>query len=445
MAADGDPIPLVIVQGFLGSTGIVSWDRHIESFELDLFAGRKLILPSLGAVSSLHDRACELYYSLVGGRVDYGAEHCTSHQHSRYGRVFSTGLYPMWSKERPLHFFGHSVGGPTIIKLQHLIEQGHFGKEAHPDMVLSVNAVCAPFRGTQLVYALGESTTSAPNVRPFSVGAFLAKFVHIIAYFSPLLPSLFDVHADARALSYRDVSGLSFLKQLWKSDWAESKDAAPYDTTFEAGEERENGLEGRTFPNTFYRSHVSVMTQKVDSSTNSYQHTPRYLFSITHTLLFAFSKWIGTFDYNVLKPSPSFSCVQSPNSDLKKELALSEQLEGGILTVMGEEYWANDGVVPMFSQWHPYPCALTKCSHLKCMDLKTFEDKQSAENTTTVDVRLHLGRWSVMTVNGTNHLSLIPGLSKASTYQKAFWAELGHWLGSVEDFSIGSVSWPESK
>ena len=108
-------------------------------------------------MSSLHDRACELYFSLVGGTVDYGAEHSALHNHGRYGRTFSHGLYPMWSKENPLHFLGHSVvsllpsfryypyaetyqGGPTLVKLQHLLANGQFGEEAHPDMVLSLNA-----------------------------------------------------------------------------------------------------------------------------------------------------------------------------------------------------------------------------------------------------------------------------------------------------------------
>ena len=80
-----------------------------------------------------------------------------------------------------------------------------------------------------------------------------------MAYFSPFLPAIIDVHADARALSCRETSFLSFLKQLWKSDWAESKDATPYDMTFKAMEERESLFEGRAYPNTFYRSLVSTL------------------------------------------------------------------------------------------------------------------------------------------------------------------------------------------
>lgn len=36
-------------------------------------------------VASLHDRACEIFYSLKGGTVDYGEEHAREHGHDRYG------------------------------------------------------------------------------------------------------------------------------------------------------------------------------------------------------------------------------------------------------------------------------------------------------------------------------------------------------------------------
>lgn len=80
---------------------------------------------SVGPVSSLHDRACELYYALMGGTgatdwlawsndrsyklVDYGLEHSKAHKHARYGRHISEGQYPEWSPTRPLHFVAHSI------------------------------------------------------------------------------------------------------------------------------------------------------------------------------------------------------------------------------------------------------------------------------------------------------------------------------------------------
>ncbi|KAF8973636.1 hypothetical protein BDZ97DRAFT_1776025 [Flammula alnicola] len=425
-----DPVPLVIVQGFLGTTGVVSWDYHINKFGPNSLERRKIILPNIGPVSSLHDRACELYYSLVGGRVDYGVQHSLTHRHARYGRTFTKGLYPEWSKENPLHFVGHSIGGPTITKLQHLLHDSHFGEEGHPDMILSINAVCSPFRGTQLVYTLGESTTAAPSVHPFSVGSMLAKLVHVLAYLSPVLPSIFDVHADARSFSYRESSPASLARQLWKSDWAESTDAAPYDMTFQAAEERETSLEGRVYPNTFYRSHVSRMTCKMNSDPRDYQHRPRNIFSFTHNLLYFCSKSIGTFDYNLLEPPPSFSNQRNAGLEIIEERL--EQGKPAVHEIQGEDYWANDGVVPIFSQWHPLPCRMTTCDHHKGFGLQPFE-KRAAGDDTSCNLRPHPGNWTVITVDDTNHLSLIiPGLFRENVYQRTFWTELGHWLDTVE-------------
>ena len=118
-----------------------------------------------------------------------------------------------------------------------------------------------PFRGTQLVYALGEETQHAPDVRPFSAGDFLAKAVHVAAYLSPFLPSFLDLHVDSRRLSFRDASFASFVRHLRKSDWAESRDAAPYDVTFDAASEREAAEEGAVNSGTYYRSYCATLVR----------------------------------------------------------------------------------------------------------------------------------------------------------------------------------------
>lgn len=117
----------------------------------------------------MHDRACELYYTLKGGTVDYGEEHAKACGHSRWGRTFAEGQYPSWSAEHPVHFIAHSLGGTTVTVLQMLIRDGHFGAEAHPDMISSVNTVAAPFRGTAFAYLLGKSYENSIDTRFFSV------------------------------------------------------------------------------------------------------------------------------------------------------------------------------------------------------------------------------------------------------------------------------------
>ncbi|THV07592.1 alpha beta-hydrolase [Dendrothele bispora CBS 962.96] len=395
-------LPLVIVEGFLGRTGTTIWGdfQRYLGWECN-DCRREVIFSSTGPVSSLHDRACELYYSLVGGIVDYGEEHSRIHGHARYGRTYSEGLYPGWSTEKPLHFLGHSVGGLTIVKLQHLLKYGHFGPCAHPDMIRSVNSISSPFRGTQVVYVLGERTDDAPRIRPFSWGSLLSKAVHLISFMSPLLPETFDLHTESRAMSYHETSFVSLLKQLWKSDWAESKDATPYDVTFESAEERESTSEGTVNPRTFYRSHATYIT---DVTKDSNIHSPP-AFLLFLTPLFFMAQAIASFDFSSLKHAPSF---------LRPLLGASVDIEHGLLTeVSTNDLRANDGVVPVFSQWHPRSCSTTNCQHSK--------SKSSPVP----------GIWYVEELPHTHHLSLVP-LWTSSSGQRRYWIKLGRWLREVE-------------
>ncbi|KAJ7161357.1 alpha/beta-hydrolase [Mycena crocata] len=387
------PIPLVIVQGFLGGTAAWLWGNFEHYLNNDRNACRRhTIFVSVGPVSSLHDRACELYYGLVGGTVDYGEEHAAAHRHARYGRKIVQGQYPQWSPDYPLHFLGHSIGGPTIIKLQSLIKQGHFGPRAHPKMLFSVNAISAPFRGTQAVYLLGERADAAPAVRPLTVGAILGKVVHILSFLSPLLPASepFDMHGDCRSLSYREMSFPSLLKQLWKSEWAESRDATPFDVTFQAADERESNGEGDVDPETFYLSHVACMTRS--------EHPVPSMLHITSPLMYLSSRLMGTFDYASLHPSPSFCRHDAVD--------------------MGEEYWANDGIVPIFSQWHPLPCRRTRCQHLE-------------SSTDHLRGKPQPGIWYINPLEDANHMSIVP-LWTGTSRQKQFWVKLEKWLSTIE-------------
>ncbi|KAJ7070827.1 alpha/beta-hydrolase [Mycena amicta] len=385
------PVPLVIVQGFLGN-GSWLWGDFEEYLNEDCKIPRRVIFVSIGPVSSLHDRACELYYALVGGTVDYGEAHATAHGHARFGRRIPQGQYPEWSIHHPLHFLGHSIGGATVMKLQFLAKRGHFGPNAHSNMVLSLNAVSTPFRGTPLVYALGERADAAPAVRPFSIGAFVGKWVHLLSFFAPFLPAALDMHGDARSLTYRDISVFALIRQLWKSDWAESRDATPFDVTFQAAEERETMGEGMVEPETYYQSHVGWMTRR--SSDSSSTHVPIRLSSSPFTYIS--SRIVGSFEYSTLKPAPKFCRVESR---------------------MGEEYWANDGVVPVMSQCHPFSCDETRCIHLSGSEPTQLE--------------LEPGVWYVKGEEDTHHTALIPWWTGSSSQQE-FWTKLSRWLATVE-------------
>ena len=116
-------VPIFLCPGFLGPAKQEESDPHSWFFR---YWGTALHLGSTespvecvwpGGLSSLHDRACEIFYQIKGGRVDYGEDHASEFCHARYGRTFS-GLYPAWSSSSPIHIVGHSLGGTTVRMLQ---------------------------------------------------------------------------------------------------------------------------------------------------------------------------------------------------------------------------------------------------------------------------------------------------------------------------------------
>lgn len=56
--------------------------------------------------------------------------------------------------------------------------------------------------------------------------------------------------------------------------------------------------------------------------------------------LYYYSPYVASFDFSALRPVPSFIQEEDP------------KLDGD----GSEVYRENDGVVPLFSQWHPLPC-----------------------------------------------------------------------------------------
>lgn len=356
------------------------------------------------------------------------------------------------------------------------------------------------------------------------VGSFITKLVYTLEYLSPLLPSFLrpDFHAEARSLSLHDLSFMQFFRSLVAPrppsrvdgmiDWAQSKDATPYDCTFEAAAERDEQfwdsmpVGGESWANagsvrlkskgqTWYRSYAASMT--VRKRVGDGEEVPEYAITVrpqhhepsdwtqvfdAGPLYFSASS-LGVFDYASIQPPPVFlapypafiplppqsamphrdvdrerhleearvrtraragrshrhssyrdslgsethsptltplstlsllpSIPDSPTSPLSSLLSptdtrglsasapthasrayadseipqtplppISEPLD---LTALPEAYFANDGVVPVFSQWHPGACwPGVRCIH------------QQRENTTAgaqgsiSDIALHV-------------------------------------------------------
>lgn len=137
--------------------------------------GYKVHAPSIGPVSSTWDRVCELYAQLTGTTVDYGEAHSKEHNHSRYGREYTTPLIENWGEKInggqrvKINLVGHSFGGATVRMLTSLLEYGNeaemnaTGEETSPlftgdkgDWVHSVTTLCAPHNGSSLTCILED-------------------------------------------------------------------------------------------------------------------------------------------------------------------------------------------------------------------------------------------------------------------------------------------------
>jgi pimeloyl-ACP methyl ester carboxylesterase len=268
---------VVLIPGFLAIGDY--WDvarlreRHGEE--------RTFLLTTPGPLSSHHDRACEVFYQLVGGVIDYGEEHSQVHGHARYGRTVRDPLLPSWSAEYPVDLLGHSIGGQTARVLLHLLRTRAFASHPHTSCawVRSLSALTSPLNGDNVLYALGAippaaetlpqrtcRTTvgaggtclcSAPPVRRcemvsceclqstavgapvappltirlFSAGWLLTILVHLLCFFDSRLirARVLDLQLDHWRLSWRDGAGAvsRLLRALaWRESIGQSADNA---------------------------------------------------------------------------------------------------------------------------------------------------------------------------------------------------------------------------
>jgi len=109
---------------------------------------------------------------------------------------------------------------------------------------------------------------------------------------------------------------------------------------------------------------------------------------------------------------------------------------------LSEEYWANDGIVPVFSQWHPLESP--GVAHVSLLDhlVDSFPSSSTicrryipsgTENEYLEEpIKPEPGIWHVHQIENANHCSLAPRWF-GTTRQKHFWETMGCWLGNIDE------------
>ncbi len=197
--------PVVLVHGFLGwgrdemalnlygdsnpdigflYWGGQAWGSAILDIEKELNnRGYKVYTASVGPVTSVYDRACDLWAQLKGGdnnQALYGANHAAQSGTTQYPHAANSGtrrynnLRRTWNggttalgavnTSNPIHLIGHSMGGQTVRMLAGLLQAGSpWGDTSiwpggQTGYIRSITTAATPHNGTTLTHMAGNIT-----------------------------------------------------------------------------------------------------------------------------------------------------------------------------------------------------------------------------------------------------------------------------------------------
>nr|XP_034587180.1 uncharacterized protein LOC117849661 isoform X1 [Setaria viridis] len=243
--------------------------RQGEARGLSYFAGAekkddRVLVPDLGSLTSIHDRACELFYYLKGGQVDYGEDHSKACGHTRFGRIYHTGHYPVWDDQNPVHFVGHSAGAQVVRVLHQMLADKAFpGHDTSEDWILSLTSLSGALNGTTRTYYDGMLVEDGKFMRSICLLQLCRLGVIVYDWLDiPWLKNYYNFGFDHYEMSRRKVgfSGLIDLL-LGRTGPFASGDWILPDLTIQGSIKLNSSL--RTFPNTFYFSYATKKTRKL--------------------------------------------------------------------------------------------------------------------------------------------------------------------------------------
>ncbi|KAL9664085.1 hypothetical protein QQ045_019482 [Rhodiola kirilowii] len=271
--------PIVLVHGIFGfgkgRLGGLSYFAGAEKKD------ERVLVPDLGSLTSIYDRARELFYYLKGGQVDYGEEHSKACGHSQFGRVYEQGHYPEWDEYHPIHFVGHSAGAQVVRVLQQMLADKAFkGHDTNENWVLSITALSGAFNGTTRTYLDGMQPEDGKLVKPISLLQLCRLGVIIYDWLDiAWLKSYYNFGFDHYNITWKKVGIWGLVDcLLGNSGPFASGDWILPDLTIEGSMRLNSHL--NTFPDTYYFSYATKRTTKMMGIT-----VPSSLLSI-HPLLF---------------------------------------------------------------------------------------------------------------------------------------------------------------
>jgi len=280
---------------------------------------------SVGPISSVHDRACELAFQLKGGRVDYGETHSAEAGHGRYGRTYEGDkvLHPGWSDEAPVHLVGHSMGAPTIWALQQLLADDFFRWGSTHRWVSSISSISGVLNGSTANYFLGCDEVSGLLDRQ-SAGHFLADSIELfLRATGGMFDRFYDFQLDQWGLGVRSEERLdAYIRRIAESPMFLGRDNGAYSVTIQGLLEQNRRC--LTYPDTYYFSYVTEQTA---------------------------TGFLSEYAYPELDMNP----VMIPTSLYIGRTRFDRSFYPGFRS---EEWWPNDGLVSVYSQMYPRTAGL---------------------------------------------------------------------------------------
>jgi hypothetical protein len=225
------------------------------------FENAQVLSVTPGSLSSVHDRAVEIFYQLIGGRVDYGLQHSQLHKHNRYGEHYD-GILEEWDADHPIDLVCYSFGAPTARYLQYLLISQAFDNEAgekiptNGNWIRSITTLMGTNNGSPLVHVLGLSFNTLEPVKFTILWGIYLFFYFGHWLFGPKFEWLLPLNLGHWKCSWREKSFSEALKVMSNSSENAGKDLSPK-RMLDLNKEMATKL---PHPNTFYLACVATTT-----------------------------------------------------------------------------------------------------------------------------------------------------------------------------------------